>query len=77
MNPMNSKKFLTLLLDTAVSIGLYFWKGADAQFLIMALQPVFVALIAAYATQEVMALKLMSKLDARQLAAIADSVLED
>lgn len=52
-------KFLILLLDTIISIVLYFvgkYAGAglfdDIQFLIYALQPVFLAVIAAIAAQE-------------------------
>lgn len=51
MNPLASRRFLTLLLDTVVSVGLHFWQGADAIFLIGALQPVFLALIASYTVE--------------------------
>lgn len=56
---LRSRKFLVLLLDTVVSIVLYF--GArylapevfeEMKFLIGAMQPVFVALIAAIAWED-------------------------
>ncbi len=40
-----SRRFMTLVLDTVVSIALHFFTGADALFLIGALQPVFLAIV--------------------------------
>lgn len=40
-----SRKFLLLVLDTVVSIALHFFGGADAVFLIGALQAMFIAVI--------------------------------
>ena len=50
-NPLDSRRFMVLLLDTVVSVALHFWQGADAQFLIAALQPVALALIASYTVE--------------------------
>ena len=48
MNLLKSKRFWILMLDTAVSIILHFWGGADVNFLIGALQPIFMLVISAY-----------------------------
>jgi hypothetical protein len=54
MNP-NSRKFWLLILDTVISLTLYFVSkyamGAveDVKFLVLALQPVFVTIILAVA----------------------------
>lgn len=63
MDIFKSKKFLTLLLDTAVSITLHFTGNPNVIWLIAAIQPVFVALIAAYATQEIAAMRLVERMD--------------
>lgn len=48
-----SRKFMLLLLDTAVSIALYFFAEVpNVEFLIGALQPVFVALIYSIAVED-------------------------
>jgi len=57
MNPIvslfKSRKFLLLLLDTAVSCALYFLSGLpNVEFLIGALQPVFVAIIYSIAVED-------------------------
>ena len=57
MNPIaslfKSRKFLLLLLDTAVSCTLYFLAGLpNVEFLICALQPVFVAIIYSIALED-------------------------
>ena len=57
MNPIvslfKSRKFLLLLLDTAVSCALYFLSGlSNVEFLIGALQPVFVAIIYSIAVED-------------------------
>ena len=44
---------MLLLLDTTMTITLHFAVGADAQFVIGALQPVFLALIVAYTAEDV------------------------
>lgn len=51
MNILTSRRFLTLVLDTAVSVGLHYWQGANANFLIMAMQPIFIALITSYTVE--------------------------
>ena len=51
MNPLTSRRFLTLLLDTAVSIVLHFYAGADVNFLIAAIQPIFLFLIMSYTVE--------------------------
>ena len=57
MNPIislfKSRKFLLLLLDTAVSCALYFLSGLpNVEFLIGALQHVFVAIIYSIAYED-------------------------
>ena len=57
MNPFvslfKSRKFLLLLLDIAVSCTLYFLSGLpNVEFLIGALQPVFVAIIYSIALED-------------------------
>jgi hypothetical protein len=37
-----------LMLDTVISITLHYWGGADTQFLITALQPIFALIILSY-----------------------------
>jgi D-alanyl-lipoteichoic acid acyltransferase DltB (MBOAT superfamily) len=51
MSILNSRRFMTLLLDTAISVALHFWHGADANFLIAALQPIALALIVSYTAE--------------------------
>ena len=53
MKIFNSRRFMLLLLDTTMTITLHFAVGADAQFVIGALQPVFLALIVAYTAEDV------------------------
>lgn len=50
-NPLASRRFLTLLLDTAVSIALHFYAGESVNFLIAAIQPIFVFLIMSYTVE--------------------------
>ncbi len=49
MNPLaklaRSRKFWLLVLDSAVSIALYFLTGESATFLISVLQPIFLLVI--------------------------------
>ena len=57
MNPIvslfQSRKFLLLLLDTVVSVVLYFFATApNIEFLIGAIQPVFVAIIYSIALED-------------------------
>ena len=57
MNPIislfKSRKFLLLILDTAISIALYFFANVpNVEFLIGALQPVFVAIIYSIAVED-------------------------
>lgn len=48
-----SRKFLLLLADTVVSILLYFFSGVEnIEFLIGAMQPVFIALIIAISVED-------------------------
>ena len=54
---LNSRRFMLLLLDTIVTIGLHFAVGADTQFIIGALQPVFLALIVSYTVEDIAAIK--------------------
>jgi hypothetical protein len=51
MNPLASRRFLTLLLDTIVSVFLHFYAGDDVNFLIAAIQPIFVFLIISYTVE--------------------------
>jgi hypothetical protein len=51
MDLLKSRRFMVLVLDTAVSIALHFWQGADAIFLIGALQPVALAVIVSYTVE--------------------------
>ena len=51
MNPLASRRFLTLLLDTVISIVLRFYGGEDMNFLIAAIQPIFVFLIMSYTVE--------------------------
>ncbi len=44
-NLFESSEFWLLVLDTVVSLVLYFWKGEDVKFIIAALQPVFIMVI--------------------------------
>ena len=57
VNPLKSKRFLVMLLDAVISIILHFWGGADVQFLIVTLQPIFIFLIGAYAVEDVALVK--------------------
>jgi len=57
MNPIvslfQSRKFLLLLLDTIVSVVLYFFSGVpNIEFLIATIQPVFVMIIYAIALED-------------------------
>jgi len=47
-----SRKFLLMLLDTAVSLVLHYYGGPDTQFIIAAIQPVIVALIVAISIED-------------------------
>ena len=47
-----SRKFLVLVLDTIISVVLYYWGGPDVEFLIAALQPVALMLIFAIAKED-------------------------
>lgn len=57
-NPLQSRRFLTLLLDVIVSIVLWavahFAAGSveDVKFLIVTLQPIFIFLIGAYSFED-------------------------
>ena len=48
-----SRKFLVLVLDTVISVILHYAGGADAQFLITALQPVALVIIGAIAAEDI------------------------
>ena len=63
MNPVQSlfksRKFLLLVLDTVIALGLYFLSRyapvawlEDTEFVILAMQPVFIALILAIAWED-------------------------
>lgn len=45
---LTSRRFWMLMLDTVISITLHYWGGADTQFLITALQPIFALIILSY-----------------------------
>ena len=47
-----SRKFLVLMLDTVISVVLYYYGGPDVEFLIAALQPVVMMLIFAIAKED-------------------------
>lgn len=47
-----SRKFLVLILDTVISVVLYYCGGPDVEFLIAALQPVVMMLIFAIAKED-------------------------
>ncbi len=48
-----SRKFMLLVVDTLVSVALYFWSGiAGVEYLISVLQPIFVMLIIAIAVED-------------------------
>ena len=48
-----SRKFMLLLLDTVVSVVLYFWSGiAGIEYIISVMQPIFVMLIVAIAIED-------------------------
>lgn len=47
-----SRKFLILMLDTIISVVLYYCGGPDVEFLIAALQPVVMMLIFAIAKED-------------------------
>jgi len=47
-----SRKFLLMLLDTAVSLTLHYYGGDNTQFIITAIQPVIVALIVAISIED-------------------------
>lgn len=51
MSLLKSRRFMMLVLDTAVTVALHFMAGEDAKFLIGALQPVFVMMIASYTVE--------------------------
>ena len=50
-----SRRFWLLILDSIVSIILHYVAGPDVQFLIGALQPVFITLIIAYTVDDTVA----------------------
>lgn len=52
VNVFRSKRFLTLLLDTVISISLHFWGGEDVRFLVITLQPIFAMLILMYGLED-------------------------
>jgi len=58
VNILKSRRFLTLLMDTVISLSMFFiakyLNGGmeDVKFVIMTLQPVFIALIAAYGVED-------------------------
>lgn len=47
-----SRRFWMLLLDTVISILLHYFGSGDTQFLIKALQPIFIVIISAYTVQD-------------------------
>jgi uncharacterized membrane protein YjjP (DUF1212 family) len=47
-----SRKFLVLMLDTVISVVLYYCGGPDVEFLIAALQPVAMMMIFAIAKED-------------------------
>jgi len=47
-----SRKFLLMILDTAISLVLHYYGGADTEFIIAAIQPVVVALIVAISIED-------------------------
>ena len=61
MNPIaklfQSRKFWLLILDSAVSVALYFLTGEDATFLIGVLQPIFLAIIMGIAVEDAAAIR--------------------
>ncbi len=52
-----SRKFWLLVLDVAVAIALHFLTGEDATFLIVTLQPLFLAVIISVTQEDVAAIK--------------------
>jgi hypothetical protein len=58
MKPIfTSRRFWLLILDSVVSILLHFYVGGEVNFLIGALQPVFIALIVAYTVDDTVTAK--------------------
>lgn len=57
MNMFKSRRFWLLVLDTIVSVVLHYYGGTDVQFLVGALQPVFISVILAYTIDDTAALK--------------------
>ena len=53
---LQSRKFMVLVLDTIVSIVLYYWGGEQVEFLIGVLQPIAMMLIYAIAKEDAAAL---------------------
>lgn len=64
---LQSRRFWTLVLDTVVSLLLFFvgkYAGAaldDVKFLVLTLQPIFVMLIAAFTTEDVAAMHIAAR----------------
>ena len=61
---LSSRRFLTLMVDVILTSAAYFvakYAGAgvmeDVKFLIITLQPVFIAVIAAFTVEDVQAIK--------------------
>ena len=52
MELLKSRRFWVMLLDTTVSILIHYFGGGDTKFLIGALQPVAMLLIASYTSEQ-------------------------
>ncbi len=73
---LQSRRFLTLMVDVILSITAYFvakYAGPDIQddvkFLIITLQPVFIAVVAAFTVEDVQAIKATAAVDIKRLDA--------
>lgn len=53
MKLLQSRRFWMLTLDTAIALTLHFVAGPDVNFVITALQPLFIVIITSYTVEDV------------------------
>lgn len=64
---LRSRRFWMLVLDTVVSVALRFLAGDDAQFLVAALQPIFIVIVVSFTIEDREAIRAGAQVESTRL----------